>query len=46
MAELLNMVGVFGIMFLLAVSVLWIALPFAIFGIKGLLKEILKELQN
>jgi hypothetical protein len=35
---------IFGLMVLWAI--LWVLLPFAVFGIKGLLKDILKELRR
>lgn len=33
--------GMFGFIFLLVLAILWILVPFAIFGIKGLLREMI-----
>lgn len=53
MADLFLSMGAFGTLFMLFVAILWIALPFAVFGIKArldeqtsVLKKILLELQK
>lgn len=53
MADLFLSMGAFGTLFMLFVAILWIALPFAVFGIKArldeqtsVMKKILVELQK
>lgn len=42
-ADWLTGFGIIGIVFAITVSVLWILVPFAIFGIKPLLRELISE---
>lgn len=46
MAEGIVSLGVLAWLFLIVLAILWIALPFAVFGIKGRLDSILKELKK
>jgi len=46
MGELITSLGIVGTIFLLGVAVLWIVLPFAIFGIKEKLGEMIDLLET
>ena len=43
MSEMLGGIGIFGILFLVVLAVLWFFLPFAVFGIKERLDNQIKE---
>ena len=43
MNEMLGGIGIFGILFLVVLAVLWFFLPFAVFGIKERLDNQIKE---
>lgn len=42
-ADWLTGFGILGIAFFVTVSILWILVPFAVFGIKPLLRELIAE---
>ncbi len=41
----LGILGIIAVVFLIILSILWLCLPFALFGVKPRLDAILKELQ-
>ncbi len=43
MSEMLGGIGIFGILFLVVLAILWFFLPFAVFGIKERLDNQIKE---
>ena len=43
MADVLGGIGVFWILFLVALGILWFLLPFAVFGVKGRLDVLITE---
>lgn len=52
MIELINAFGIFGTLLLIVITLLWVMLPFAVFGIKDrqdrqtrVLKQILRQLE-